>query len=76
MEPGAKGEFRTTCMERFWEPYDGGCLTKHVILRENLDVTLYGPAYFWHHMYLRLENKTSEKIKIAAGTEVGFLIII
>ena len=74
-EPGAKKEFRTTRMERFCEPYEAGCLTKHVILYENIGVTLWVPAYFWHHMYIRLENKTSEKVKIVAETEVGFLIM-
>ena len=76
LEPGAKDSFRTTCMENFWEPYDCGNLTKHVILHGNIDLILYEDAYFWHHLYLRLENKTSEKIQIPAGTEIGFLIII
>ena len=72
LDPGAKEEFRTSCIERFWESYEAGCLTKHVILYENIGVTLWGPAYFWHQMYLRLENKTTKKANIAAGTEVGF----
>jgi len=76
LEPGAKDSFSTRCMENFWEPYDCGNLTKHVILHENTQLTLYGPGYFWHHLYLRLENKTSEKIDIPAGEEIGFLIII
>ena len=63
-------------MENFWEPYDCGNLTKHIILHENTQLTLYGPGFFWHHLYLRLENKTSEEIYIPSGEEIGFLIII
>ena len=76
LEPGARRSFSTRCMENFWEPYDCGNLTKHIILHENTQLTLYAPGFFWHHLYLRLENKTSEEIYIPSGEEIGFLIII
>ena len=76
LEPGARRSFSTRCMENFWEPYDCGNMTKYVILHENTQLTLYGPGFFWHHLYLRLENKTSEEIYIPSGEEIGFLIII